>query len=76
MWGIKDEWNYYINKKAQVVIQKEVDCSDNSQWSIEVKETWTDQAGTMTLNVVNSKEEAIAFCKEYGLPYEIGSLTQ
>ena len=76
MWGAKEEWNYYMQKKAPVVIQQEFDAKGKYQWSVDVKETLMDEQGPMTLDVQVDLEDAIAFCQENQLSYQVVSSTQ
>ena len=73
MWGAKEEWNFYMKKKAPVVIQQEFVSDNKIQWSVDVKETLMDEQGPMTLDVQSKLEDAIAFCKENKLKYHVVS---
>ena len=72
-WGLKDEWNFYMQKKAPVVIQQDFS-GKKAQWSIDVKETLKDPRGPMTLDVKETMGQAIRFCKKNNLEFSVVNL--
>tara|TARA_Y100000034_G_scaffold33928_1_gene41500 strand:+ start:16789 stop:17004 length:216 start_codon:yes stop_codon:yes gene_type:complete len=67
MWGLKDQWNYHINKKTPVFITENRD----GEWIIQVQENFLEEVQTFILDVAYSEKEAIDFCNDNKLKYEL-----
>tara|TARA_Y100000034_G_scaffold33928_1_gene41529 strand:+ start:32195 stop:32410 length:216 start_codon:yes stop_codon:yes gene_type:complete len=65
MWGVKDQWNYYMKNKTPVFIVP----ISKSEWSVDIQKDYLTDIDSFTLNILETKEDAITFCKSNGLPF-------